>query len=202
MDSVLAEALPVLQAIMPGFVVTFIFYWLSDAPKPGQFERVIQALMSTVVIQVVVEVIRWLALLAGQFHSLGQWTDGVAMGWSVTIAVGSGLLLAKWANNDAIYAICRDLRLTSRSADGEWRFAHRTQKDRGVTLQLKDGRRLAGYPRAWPTDPTTGHYLIIQPTWIVDGSYEPADRITSMLISVTDVAWTEFLDQPEEEDES
>jgi len=44
--------------------------------------------------------------------------------------------------------------------------------------------------------------LIIQPTWIVDGNYEPADRITSMLISVTDVAWTEFLDQPEEEDES
>lgn len=125
-----AEALPVLQAIMPGFVVTFIFDWLSDAPKPGQFERANQALMSTVVIQVVVEVIRWLALLAGQFHSLGQWTDGVAMGWSVTIAVGSGLLLAKWANNDAIYAICRDLRLTSRSADGEWRFVHRTQKDR------------------------------------------------------------------------
>lgn len=43
MDNVLAEALPVLQVIIPGFVVTFIFYWLSDAPKPGQFERVIQS---------------------------------------------------------------------------------------------------------------------------------------------------------------
>ena len=202
MDSVLAEALPVLQAVMPGFVVTFIFYWLSDAPKPGQFERVIQALMSTVVIQVIVDVIRSLSLLVGQYHSLGPWTDNVTVGFKITIAVGSGLLLAKWANSDAIYSVCRDLKLTSRSADGEWRFAHRTQKDRGVTLQLKDGRRLAGYPRAWPTDPGTGHYLIIQPTWIVGGSYEPADRITSMLISVADVAWTEFLDRPEEEDES
>lgn len=202
MDSVLAEALPVLQAVMPGFVVTFIFYWLSDAPKPGQFERVIQALMSTVVIQVVVDVIRSLSLLVGQYHSLGPWTDNVASGCKITIAVGSGLLLARWANSDAIYSVFRDLKLTSRSADGEWRFAHRTQKDRGVTLQLKDGRRLAGYPRAWPTDPATGHYLIIQPTWIVDGRYEPADRITSMLISIADVAWTEFLDRPEEEDES
>lgn len=202
MDTILAETLPVLRAVMPGFVITFIFYWLSDAPKPSQFERIIQALMATVVIQVAVEALRWFAFWAGQFHSIGQWTDTVATAWSVAIAIGSGLVLAKWANNDAIYAICRHLRLTSRSSDGEWRFAHRTHKDRGITLQLKDGRRLAGYPRAWPTDPTTGHYLIIQPTWIVDDTYEPAERITSILISVSDVSWTEFLDRREEEDES
>lgn len=69
-------------------------------------------------------------------------------------------------------------------------------------MQFIDGRRLAGYPRSWPTDPEKGHYLMQFPTWIVSNEFEPATGIEFMLVSSLDVSWTEFLDVVEDESDA
>lgn len=200
MEDLFGSAVPVLLLVLPGFLATFIFYWLSDTPKPGQFERIIQALIGTAIIQFFVRYIEIAALWIGKWYSIGEWNNEVLSLWSTGLAVLMGLALAYAGNNDVLYSLCRKLNLTHRSSDvSDWNFAHRTLKDRSIVLQFVDGRRLAGYPRSWPADPEKGHYLMQLPTWIVNNAYEPAVGIEFMLISSTDVLWTEFLEQVEDD---
>lgn len=127
--------------------------------------------------------------------------------WSYILAVALGLALAFISANDTLYKVARQANLTMRFSEGsEWCFAHRTLRDRGVILNFNDGRRLAGYPRAWPTCPEKGHYLIQFPTWIVANegdqgadNFEPADGIEYMIIPNSEVMWTDFLSKPTEE---
>lgn len=49
-----------LQYLAPGFVVAWVFYGFSPHVKPPQFERVVQALVLTVVVQVLIRAERWL----------------------------------------------------------------------------------------------------------------------------------------------
>lgn len=199
MDELFGQAVPILRLVLPGFLATFIFYWMSDAPKPSQFERIVQALMGTVAIQFCTECIKYAALWAGKYYEIGSWT-GLSTGLcSVVLALFLGLTLAYLGNKDVLYSAGRKVGLTHRSAyRSDWHFAHRTLNDRSVVLQLLDGRRLAGYPRSWPSDTEKGHYLVQFPTWIVDNKFEPATGVSFMLISVVDVLWTEFLDPVED----
>jgi hypothetical protein len=201
MEEIFGQAIPILQLVLPGFLATFIFYWLSDSPKPGQFERIVQALFGTVIIRFLVGSVESAAHWIGHYHSFGEWTAQSTDLVSAFLAATLGLGLAYVGNNDFLYAISRKLNFTFRSAYGsDWRFAHRTLQQRSVVLQFLDGRRLAGYPRAWPTDPEKGHYLMQFPTWIVDDEYQPATGVSFMLVSASDVQWTEFLDLVEEEE--
>ena len=47
------ELLAALFALAPGFVAAGIYYSLTSHPKPSQFERVVQALVLTVVVWVI-----------------------------------------------------------------------------------------------------------------------------------------------------
>jgi len=202
MEDFFGKAVPFLQVVLPGFLATFIFYWLSDSQKPGQFERVIQALIGTAIIQFLASYIQAFALMVGEFYCLGVWTEKSSAICSACLAVAFGLLLAYLGNNDILYRVARKMGLTHRSADGsDWRFAHRTLKDRSIVLQLLDGRRLAGYPRSWPTDPEKGHYLMQFPTWIENDQFVPAEGVSFMLVSGVDVQWTEFLEPVKDEED-
>ena len=49
-----SEVVGVLTFLLPGFVAAAIFYSLTSHPKPGAFDRVIQALIFTVIGQAIV----------------------------------------------------------------------------------------------------------------------------------------------------
>lgn len=199
MDDLFGKAIPFLELVLPGFLATFIFYWLSDSPKPGQFERIVQALIGTVIIKFFIGYVEPSAIWVGEWYSFGEWNEEVLPLCSAGLAVLLGLALAYFSNNDVLYTLCRKLKLTHRSSDlSDWGFAHRTLNDRAIVLQFFDGRRLVGYPRSWPTDSEKGHYLMQFPTWIVDGEYQAAAGIEFMLIASADVLWTEFLNKVED----
>ena len=185
--------------VLPGFVTTFIFYWLADSPKPSQFERIIQALMGTAVIQFLVDLAESLLIWLGQWLVVGNWTESVASIWALSLAIGLGLLLAWLANNDYLYSLFRKFGLTTKPSHGsEWRYAHSSHKERWVVLHLKDERRIAGFPSAWPTSPSDGHYLLTSPQWIGEDGYVPVSG-DAILISSSEVQWTEFLIEEVEE---
>ncbi len=46
--------LAVVAFLLPGFITAWIFYGLTSHPKPSQFERTIQALIFTFIIQIFV----------------------------------------------------------------------------------------------------------------------------------------------------
>jgi len=198
---IFGELLPAIQLLLPGFISTVIFYWLSDAPKPGQFERVIQALICTGLISLMVEAIKKAA------HAIGEccfvwavWTDDRAMALSVALAVLLGLALAFAACTDSFYKLARRCRLTTRASHTDWVYGFVLYRERLVVLQLQDGRRICGYPLVWPTQPGTGHFLLQGACWIVDDGFVSSPSIAAHLIGGSEVSWVEFL-QPVEEDQ-
>lgn len=186
--------MPILQALLPGFLAMVVFYWLADAKKPGQFEQVIQALICTGLIKILVDGIAVVAVWIGQWGALGSWTENVATSWAVAIAIGFGLALAYFSRHDVLYRFARKVGLTVKASVGEWRYAFLRFPDRGVVLSLKDGRRLMGYPLAWPAEPESGHFVMEFPTWVIGEELVPQDGVTYLLIANSDVQWVEFLE--------
>lgn len=48
------EVVLVLVYLLPGFLAAWVFYGLTSHPKPSQFERVVQAVIFTFVIQTLI----------------------------------------------------------------------------------------------------------------------------------------------------
>lgn len=191
--------MPILQTLLPGFLAMVVFYWLADAKKPGQFEQVIQALICTGLIKILVDCISVFAFWVGRWGVLGVWTETVATAWAVVLAIVFGLALAYFSRHDVLYKFARQVGLTAKASVGEWRYAFLRFPDRGVVLNLKDGRRLMGYPLAWPAEPESGHFLMEFPTWVVGDVLEPQHGVTYLLIASSDVQWVEFLEPQEAE---
>ena len=54
MDSLTNDIVVILQYLLPGFLAAWIFYGFTSHPKPSQFERVVQALIFTLIIHLAV----------------------------------------------------------------------------------------------------------------------------------------------------
>lgn len=179
--------------------MTTMFYWLSDAKKPGQFEQIIQALIGTAVVSLFVDWLGELFLLIGEnWFSIGTWSQNIAFTWAAILAVISGVVLAHGSNNDTFYKRARDLGLTSRASYSEWVVAFRRYPCRWVLLNLDDGRRVYGYPHVWPTNPRDGHFLLQFAAWIVDDEYVDCS-VEFLLIDAKQVELVEIM--PNQEDE-
>ncbi|HEB27585.1 MAG TPA: hypothetical protein ENI05_07385, partial [Porticoccus sp.] len=61
---------------------------------------------------------------------------------------------------------------------------------------LHDERRLYGWPIEWPSEPTKGHFVIADPSWLLDdGSEARIVGVANILINVADVKWVEFIEK-------
>jgi len=205
------ELVGIISYLLPGFLAAWIFHGLTAHPKAQPFERVVQALIFTAILQGVVSIVRWFFLLAGHVVVLGDWTENVGLVWSLLWAVVLGVAAAGIANNDVIHAWLRrrDWRLrrsTVPADEGKWVWTHRTSHPsewfsafsnhnrRYVILHLKDGRRLFGWPDEWPDACDRGHFVVSECEWLLPtGERAPFHRVESMLIPATSVEFVEFL---------
>jgi len=139
MEDLANKVIPLVQLLIPGFVVTTIFYWLSESPKPGQFERTIQALIGTGGISLVVSGIEWLlGYVAGHGVIWGRWSTSIESAWAIGLAMVIGFGLAFAANHDSFYQVARKLGFTSRASYKEWIYAFRTTSE-GRRVHVNDG---------------------------------------------------------------
>lgn len=195
MDSVSSELVSLLQFLLPGFITAWIFYAFTSYKKPEQFERVVQALVFTFVIQSIFELIKFLSLTIGSYYSLGPWKAELESGLRASIALILGLVICFYANNDKLHSILRKRAITKKTSfPSEWHgeFAKRVTY---VALNLKNGRRLYGWPREWPADSTSGHFSIEQPSWLTPEGELPITGVESVVISAGDVEFVEFMEK-------
>ena len=197
-----SDTITVLSYLLPGFVAAWIFYGLTSYPKPSQFERVIQALIFTALIQGSVWLFKKGALLIGEnFFTMGTWTTEAAFISSLVLAGLLGLLSSAFANNDRIHKILRTWRITfENSFASEW-FSAFARRETYVVLHLKGERRLYGWPQEWPTDPNTGHFLITEAEWLLEHDVVTLENVESILIPVSEVEMVEFMNVLENTDE-
>ena len=198
------EVFNVLVLLLPGFVVAVIYYSLTSNPKPSPFERVIQALVFTAIIQVIA------ALLPNWFPS-HEVDIGAEALWDpvrpAAVAVFLAFVVVVVVNNDLVHGLLRKpsvgkLRVTKQTSHPtEWYSAFARYDQHYVVLHLKRKRRLYGWPTEWTDAPAQGHLRITEGEWLTDDGSEPLDNVDGVLIPVGDVEMVEFIHAEIDENE-
>ncbi|WP_408064518.1 DUF6338 family protein [Yersinia pseudotuberculosis] len=188
-----SEIFTILKFLLPGFVCAWIFHAFTSYPKQAQFERIIQTLIFTVFIQGAVIVIKSALLFLGSYIPLGNWTGTSHLFWSYTFAILIGFIFSILANNDRFHAFLRRRKITKESSyHSEW-FGTFKENETFIILHLKDERRIFGWPTEWTSDPTKGHVILQDPSWVTEDGYKDMPTVKFFMISVSDILWVEFL---------
>ena len=210
-----SEIINILLFLLPGFVTAAIYYYYTSHPKPSPFERVIQALVFTILIHATVELIRlcgvsilWVVELTNvdriinlttmMFDASDVIPDVLTL---VVFSVLLGLLAVFVSNNDTFHRILRRYEFTVEdSYPAEWYSAF-AQSKTYVVLHLVGQRRIYGWPKEWSGNPDRGHLLISECEWLDGNQRIPMVGVDTMLISVSDVEMVEFVNINQEAQE-
>ena len=185
-----------MQYLLPGFVTAWVFYSFTSYPKPSQFERVVQALIFTIIIQAFSHSIKFIYnTLPIKFHQI-NWSENVNITFLLTIAILIGIVFSYFANNDKFHKLLRDIKITKETSyASEW-FSVFSEKITYVVLHLNDERRIYGWPLEWPTEPQKGHFVLSQASWLLeDNSQVPLEGVESILINAASVELVEFMEK-------
>lgn len=184
----------VLTYLLPGFLSAWIYYGLTSHPKPSQFERTVQALIFTFIVQLIVPLVAWFLIAAGRFVSFREWDKASEVLASGIVAIALGALLAWATNSDTIHKWLRQRGFTTRTSHpSEW-FCVFSQNVTFVVLHFCDGRRLYGWPKEWPIQPDSGQFYVMLPSWIgIDGAEIALTGVDGVLVNARDVQWVEFV---------
>ena len=204
MESISNNVVTILQFLLPGFIAAWIFYSLTSYSKPSQFERVVQALIFTLFIQALVIFTKYLLLKVGVYWSVGNWSESSSLIVSIKIAIMFGVVFSYFANNDKIHKYLRDKGITRETSyPSEW-FGSFLNNVTFVVIHFNDERRLYGWPIEWPSEPTNGHFVIADPSWLEEGEKGVKEKritgVSHILVDVKDVKWVEFLEKTWEND--
>lgn len=191
------ELVGALAFLLPGFVSAAIYHALTSHPKPSAFERIIQALIFTAIVQAIVTPLPSSVRVTEVALGAGVTWDPL---WSTGLAVLVALVVVVAVNNDAAHAVLRRLRLTRETAyPSPWASTFYRYRGRYVVLHLVGERRLYGWPEEWPNDPTTDGYIrIIDGKWLDDDAEDGGgeqDAAVDILVSARDVEMVEFVRQ-------
>lgn len=197
MQELSKDVVALLQYLVPGFLVAWVYYGFTSHPKPSQFERVVQALVFTAIVQVVVGLLKLVLEALSRFVNLGPWTEQTTLLFSLLIALLLGFGIAAVSRQDVMHALARRCGLSRRTGHPNEHYAAFAERACWVVLQLKDGTRLFGWPLRWPTEADKGHYLLekVERSYIDRPDESPQDLIVldSILVPAIDVQFVEFV---------
>ncbi|MGZ8173630.1 MULTISPECIES: DUF6338 family protein [Methylobacter] len=190
-----ADLVSLLRYLLPGFLATWIFYGFTSYTKPSQFERVVQALIFTLIVKSVVYCVRSILLWTGNFYVAGEWNEQSVLITSIFSATIVGFVFAFFANTDKFHYLARTLGITRETSyPSEW-YGVFSKNITYVVLHLNDERRIYGWPTDWPSESGKGHFSLEQASWLVDGKEIPITGVKFMLIRAEDVKWVEFMNK-------
>lgn len=210
MDLPSQAIISVLTFLLPGFIAAALLYGLIPRPRPIPFERVVQALIFTIVIQLAVAGVEFSLIgLGTQLMSIGPWTEQVEILWSIVLAIVMACIIAWLDNFDRLNTLWRRLGITHQTSfPSEW-FGQLSQHHGYLVLHLSGKRRLFGWATEYPNQPDHGHFAMAEAEWLLDEPDEegrtgiPLAGVDRILIRAQDVEMVELMQpvaaQPPEE---
>jgi len=186
-----ADFIEFIEYLLPGFLASWVFYGFTAFVKPNQFERVIQALIFTIIVEAVLIILR-------QSFDLNFMNKDSDLLIAVPVAFTVGITFAAFANHSLLHRLAIWFNLTSETSyPSEW-YGVFSKKITYVVLHLKDQRRIYGWPLEWPSQSDIGHFQLTDAVWLTEGeSGEQAEieltGVDSILISAIDVQFVEFM---------
>lgn len=202
MDFPSESVIAILTYLLPGFITAAVVYALTPEPRPIPFERVVQALIFTMLVQAFVIVIgSVLGRIGADWFALGVWTEQVRFVWSVLVAGVLGLFLAWAMNTDRILGLLRAARITTETSfSSEWHGAFSRNKG-FVVLHLAGGRRLYGWTHERPSTPDRGHFVMEKAEWLDDEQCTELRGVERILIRAQDVEMVEMMKADESQED-
>jgi hypothetical protein len=213
MKGISSEIVSAIFQLLPGFIVAWFIYGLTSHLKPSTFERIIQALIYTVLVKSILIIFRFFALFVGEnIYAFSTWNSDVEFVWSILIAITVGFLVSWCINNDfplilfrkdgeqkstgkfkILHKFFSKIGLTDKTLHPtEWYSAFKDEP-RYIVLHLTGERRLYGWTRQYPDDHKKGHFLIEEAEWLLDdGSRAPLYTVKQLLIPSSIVEYIEF----------
>ncbi len=194
-DFISKEALSLLQYLLPGLLASWVFFGITPYKKPSPFERIIQALIFTLFIQGAIQFTNLKSQSCADKFSFSQLCRNEIL-LVILFALAFGVIFAILANKDWIHFVLRKLSITKQSSHQSVWYQILNRKVTYIVLHLNDGRRLYGWPQDWPDSPLSGHFYIVQASWLIDSGediYLPAANVDGILISASSVHWIEFM---------
>ena len=159
------------QYLLAGFVAAWVFYGLTPYRRPTPFERIVQALVYTAVVQLLAGFVGWLARCVKWDAKAMEFLSSPA--GAVVLAIFIGVLFAWLVNRDYPHAWLRKIGLTLQTARKcNWADAFDMAGYQFIILNLKDGRRLYGWPATWPDTHADDHFLLANYKWVSDGKFD------------------------------
>ena len=185
------EVVGVLTFLLPGFVAAAVFYSLTSHPKPDAFDRIVQALIFTVIRNAITTVF----LSSGSSpDEYAEWLKNWEHVVSILVAVALALMASYASNRDSVHRILRRINVTRETSHPSgWYSAFSRHGDCYAVLHLKGQRRLYGWPEEWPSHPEDGHFRIAEGEWLDDDKRIPAKGVAAVLIPASEVEMVEFL---------
>ena len=186
------EIVGVLTFLLPGFIAAAVFYSLTSHPKPGAFDRIILALILTLICNIITD---YTILPLFAVEDAVSAINAKEPVFHIIVAIVLGLCLSGISNTDILHRYLRRLRLTRETSfPSEWysTFA-RYGNNAYIILHLQGGRQLYGFSEEWPSGPKDGHFRLAEAEWLDDDNKRtPLLGASAVLIPAAEVTLIEF----------
>lgn len=196
--SLTGEGLTILVVLLPGFISSLILSALVSRRTPDQFGRIIEALVFSFTIYAVVSM--WIGqsavlLIRQDLEAGAQWSvrfNPVVVWPILGLAVVLPLIMGLCFASGIHMRILRRLRVTKATGYGNAWLGALMSERRYVILDLRDGRRLFGWPLYFSDDPDDGMLYLYQPSWVLEGGRYQDLGMHGIFLNRRDIAFIEF----------
>jgi len=201
MNVVSTEIIAVLQYLIPGLIASKILESLLPTEEKKEFTQLIESLIYTVIINVIVKLVKYTAILIGSLYSFGTWNDNFEIILSIIIAIMFSAFFSYVLNNDVIHSFLRNRSITRETSYIKgWYGAFSEHNSHYIVLHLKDERRIMGLPSEWPTKPEEGIFQLKNADWLLEkNKVISLTSVDTILIKAQDVLFVEFVKNIKEE---
>lgn len=159
--------------LLPGFLGAVVYDYLVERQKPTNFDRIIEALVLTLVSSVLAHVGFDVALLPdiaiSKDTSLTQILNvflSVNIFYISLCAVGISIVFALINNHNILYRILNITRLTYKNGDGDvWYDTFYRHRKYWVSIKFSDNRILIGWPQYYSFTGQPRELFVADATW-------------------------------------
>lgn len=168
-----AGALFLFLYLLPGFLGAMVYDFLVERPSPTNLDRILEALVLTLVSSVVVHVGFGVPLVPDvkltPNPSLVQVLN-VFLNTSILYislcAAGISILFAVLNNQGLTYSVLNGLRVTYKSGDADvWQDTFNKNRQYWIRLRFSDGRSLVGWPQYYSATGKPRELFLADATW-------------------------------------
>jgi hypothetical protein len=203
------EALAILLILLPGFLAAYILQSLATRPKQTDLERVIEALIFSLLIYLVYILTSGTGLPVSwrlEKDAAGNPAYTVEAAWrrltllTLVLPVLLGIVSAWLVEHDLLLRVLRFCKLTERTSRSSTWIDVMTEINSVAQVELADGRKVMGWITYYSVDPDDSSLFLEEAAWVSEeneGDLVPIKGPGILLTKEAGIRSVTFLDEPE-----